>query len=163
MVPKSGDAASVHIDGAALGQLLRGVSREGAKKLVQWATGGARSTFESVLALLVNRPELAEEIAKLQGERDGMKVERDEYKAQDLTSRQFSTRSNPSHAARRRAARWRPSRGEYEGHANGQVARPKDLPRVEVRVLPPEVEREGLDAFTQIGEDVKETIEQRKA
>jgi transposase len=45
----------------------------------------------------------------------------------------------------------------------GKHPLPEDLPRVEVRVLPPEVEREGLDAFTQIGEDVKETIEKRTA
>lgn len=32
VVPRNGDAVSVRIDGAALGQLLRGVSREGAKR-----------------------------------------------------------------------------------------------------------------------------------
>ncbi len=32
VVPKGGEAVSVRIDGAALGQLLRGVSKEGAKK-----------------------------------------------------------------------------------------------------------------------------------
>lgn len=34
MVPNSGDALTVRIDGAALGQLLRGVSKEFAKKSI---------------------------------------------------------------------------------------------------------------------------------
>ncbi len=37
------------------------------------------------------------------------------------------------------------------------------LPRVEIQVLPPEVEKKGLDAFERIGEDVCETIERRPA
>ena len=36
------------------------------------------------MALLVNQPQLADEVAKLQNERDGYKVERDEYKMQYL-------------------------------------------------------------------------------
>lgn len=38
-----------------------------------------------------------------------------------------------------------------------------DLPRVTIEVLPPEVEREGLDAFDRIGEEVSEVIERRPA
>lgn len=37
------------------------------------------------------------------------------------------------------------------------------LPRVEFTVLPPEVEKKGLDAFDRIGEDTSETIERRPA
>jgi len=37
------------------------------------------------------------------------------------------------------------------------------LPRVEIEVRPPEVEREGLDAYERIGEDVSEVIERRPA
>jgi transposase len=37
------------------------------------------------------------------------------------------------------------------------------LPRVEIVVLPPEVEKQGRDAFDRIGEDVCETIERRPA
>lgn len=40
---------------------------------------------------------------------------------------------------------------------------PEHLPRVRVEVLPPEVEREGLDAFTVIGVEKREVIERRPA
>lgn len=45
----------------------------------------------------------------------------------------------------------------------GRKPLPEKLPRVEIEVLPPEVERAGLDAFERIGEDVTETIERRPA
>ncbi len=37
------------------------------------------------------------------------------------------------------------------------------LPRVEIEVLPPEVQREGLDAFERIGEETSEVVEHRPA
>ena len=40
---------------------------------------------------------------------------------------------------------------------------PEDLPRVTIEVVPPEVEREGLDAFTVIGIDRREVAERRPA
>ena len=45
----------------------------------------------------------------------------------------------------------------------GRKPLPEHLPRVEIQVLPPEVERQGLDAFERIGQDVCETIERRPA
>lgn len=45
----------------------------------------------------------------------------------------------------------------------GRQTLPEHLPRVVIEVLPPEVERKGLDAFDRIGEDVCETIERRPA
>jgi transposase len=45
----------------------------------------------------------------------------------------------------------------------GRKPLPEHLPRVEIEVLPPEVEKEGRDAFERIGEDVCETIERRPA
>ena len=45
----------------------------------------------------------------------------------------------------------------------GRKPLPEHLPRVVIEVLPPEVERKGLDAFERIGEDVSETIERRPA
>ena len=45
----------------------------------------------------------------------------------------------------------------------GRKPLPEHLPRVEIHVLPPEVERMGLDAFERIGEDVSEVIERRPA
>jgi len=43
----------------------------------------------------------------------------------------------------------------------GRKPLPEHLPRVEILVLPPEVEKHGLDAFDRIGEDVSETLERR--
>ncbi|MEM7519165.1 MAG: transposase, partial [Planctomycetota bacterium] len=40
---------------------------------------------------------------------------------------------------------------------------PEKLPRVEIEVLPDEVQREGLDAFERIGEEVTEVLERRPA
>ena len=45
----------------------------------------------------------------------------------------------------------------------GRKPLPEHLPRVLIEVLPPEVEKKGLDAFERIGEDVCETIERRPA
>ena len=45
----------------------------------------------------------------------------------------------------------------------GRKPLPENLPRVDIEVLPPEVEQHGLDAFIKIGEDVTETVEQRPA
>jgi len=43
----------------------------------------------------------------------------------------------------------------------GRKPLPEHLPRVDIEVLPPEVETLGTDAFEKIGEDVTETIEHR--
>ncbi len=45
----------------------------------------------------------------------------------------------------------------------GRKPLPEHLPRVEIELLPPEVEKEGRDAFERIGEDVSETVERRPA
>jgi transposase len=45
----------------------------------------------------------------------------------------------------------------------GRKSLPEKLPRVEVEVLPPEVQQKGTDAFVRIGEDVTETLERRPA
>jgi transposase len=45
----------------------------------------------------------------------------------------------------------------------GRKPLPEHLPRVEIKLLPPEVEKKGTDAFVQIGEEVCETIERRPA
>jgi transposase len=45
----------------------------------------------------------------------------------------------------------------------GRKALPEQLPRVEIEIVPPEVEEEGRKAFEQIGEDVSETVERRPA
>ena len=43
----------------------------------------------------------------------------------------------------------------------GRKPLPEKLPRVDIEVLPPEVQQAGLDAFERIGEDVSETVERR--
>jgi transposase len=45
----------------------------------------------------------------------------------------------------------------------GRKPLPEKLPRVEVEVLPPEVQQKGTDAFVRIGQDVTETVERRPA
>ncbi len=45
----------------------------------------------------------------------------------------------------------------------GRKPLPEKLPRVDIEILPLEVQREGLDAFDRIGEDVSETVERRPA
>lgn len=45
----------------------------------------------------------------------------------------------------------------------GRRMLPENLPRIEVEVIPPEVQRRGLDAFERIGEETTETVERRPA
>jgi transposase len=45
----------------------------------------------------------------------------------------------------------------------GRKPLPEKLPRVDIEVLPPEVQEKGTDAFVRIGEDVTETVERRPA
>lgn len=56
---------------------------------------------------------------------------------------------------------------EVQGHTRskptGRKPLPEHIPRVEIVVLPPEVEKQGLDAYTRIGEDICETVERRPA
>jgi transposase len=48
---------------------------------------------------------------------------------------------------------------EHERHKpTGRKPLPETLPRVEIEILPDQVQREGLDAFERIGEDVSETV-----
>ena len=53
---------------------------------------------------------------------------------------------------------------EHERHKpTGRKPLPEQLPRVDVEVLPDDVQHEGLDAFERIGQDVSETVERRPA
>jgi transposase len=45
----------------------------------------------------------------------------------------------------------------------GRKPLPDKLPRVDIEVLPPEVQKAGLDAFERIGEEITETVEKRAA
>jgi transposase len=44
---------------------------------------------------------------------------------------------------------------EHERKKPGRRPLPEHLPRVKIEVLPPEVQRKGLDAFTRIGQEVR--------
>jgi len=46
---------------------------------------------------------------------------------------------------------------------HGRRVLPEHLPRVDVEILPEEVQRQGLDAFERIGEEVSEVVERRPA
>ena len=56
---------------------------------------------------------------------------------------------------------------EVEAHQrvkpSGRKPLPAELPRIDIEVTPPEVQRLGLDAFERIGEQVTETLERRPA
>ncbi len=47
--------------------------------------------------------------------------------------------------------------------SGGRRPLPESLPRVDIEILPPEVEHEGRDHFERIGEEVSETVERRPA
>src|SRR5260370_18269006 len=58
-----------------------------------------------------------------------------------------------------------PEKQQIEAHERrkptGRKPLPDNLPRIEVEVIPPEVQRRGLDAFERIGEETSETVEHR--
>ena len=56
-----------------------------------------------------------------------------------------------------------PVREQERQKPTGRKPLPDQLPRVDVEVIPDDVQREGLDAFERIGQDVSETVERRPA
>lgn len=52
---------------------------------------------------------------------------------------------------------------EHERRSPGRRPLPEHLPRVEIEILPPEVQQAGLDAFKRIGQEVQEVLERRPA
>ncbi|PCC73202.1 IS66 family transposase [Nannocystis exedens] len=54
-----------------------------------------------------------------------------------------------------------PNRERAPRRPTGRRKLPEHLPRVDIEVLPPEVQQEGLAAFKRIGEEVSEVIERR--
>ena len=53
-------------------------------------------------------------------------------------------------------------RPEDRPKPTGRRAKPRDLPRLDVEVLPPEVQEEGLNAFKRIGEETAEVTKRRR-
>lgn len=56
-----------------------------------------------------------------------------------------------------------PVREHTRKKPSGRNTVPENLPRVDIVIVPEEVEREGVDAFNKIGEDVTEVVERRPA
>jgi len=52
---------------------------------------------------------------------------------------------------------------EHERARHGRAPLAEHLPRVEIVLLPPEVQQAGLDAFVRVGEEVREVLERRPA
>jgi transposase len=102
----------------------------------------------------------------------GKKAERFEGETPQLTLDMLDMLlGGPAPAGRRRRRpaqhrcpnrRQRSSVREHERGSPG-AALPEHLPRVEIEVLPPEVQRKGLDAYTRIGQEVREVLERRPA
>lgn len=68
----------------------------------------------------------------------------------DATTREPEPDKQPIHAHER-------------AKPTGRKPIPETLPRVDITVLPPEVQAKGLEAFEQIGEEITETVEKRPA
>ena len=49
------------------------------------------------------------------------------------------------------------------GALRGRKRPPKEFPRIRFEVLPPEVERQGLDTFVRIDAEISEVVERRRA
>lgn len=68
-------------------------------------------------------------------------------------TKQEETKEDDSDSATNRRKKGRPT---------GRKRKPKDLPRLEIEILPLEVQHEGLDAFERIGEESSEVTERRQ-
>jgi transposase len=74
-----------------------------------------------------------------------------------------SAGSTPASAETPPLAAETPVAAHTRAKPTGRKPLPEKLPRVEVEVLPPEVQQKGTDAFVRIGEDVTEIVERRPA
>ena len=135
-------------------------------------------------------PDIAETIDRLIAERDAIMVERDSYKRLYLEMLAQCRKlelgiigrgrerdlGNPNQIAMSLIGMLTGAEAESAPPAEKETVRaherakptgrqplPSSLPRVDVTVLPLEVEQKGLDAFEKIGEDVTETVERRPA
>ncbi len=139
-----------------------------------------------------NASELSARVAELTSERDSYKGERDSYKRLYLETLELCKKlelgivgrgrerdlGDPNQltmsilglmtgAAETPPPDQAPKKDKVREHERakptGRQALPENLPRVEVTLLPPEVEQKGLEAFEKIGEEVCETVERRPA
>lgn len=149
--------------------------------------GGGAEDVGAVIASL--HSQTADQIATLQGQVESVARERDEYRKLYLLAREEIAQLKrgltgqkaqrvPDNDAQLSLAILDLMLGDEQradsatspqmvaAHSRQKPVRkpfPEHLPRVSVEVLPPEVEREGLDAFTVIGVEKREVIERRPA
>lgn len=98
----------------------------------------------------------------------GQKAERTGDDGQQLTMQLLEMLLGEEEAAQLRAevdkaAEEQEVKGHQRRKPTGRKPLPEHLPRVEVEILPPEVQQEGLDAFERIGQEVTEVLEHRRA
>jgi len=140
-VPRSDDGRpAIRIDGAALAQLLAGVASN--RKYLEMLEQ-CRKLELGILGQ--KRERLSDDDAQLSLSMLSMLLEK---------SGNADAGTPPAVEQVRAHQRRKPT---------GRKPLPENLPRVEVEILPPEVQKQGLDAFERIGEDVSETVERRPA
>lgn len=91
----------------------------------------------------------------------GQKTERLPENEQQLTLAILQTALGPRTADELREGTEVKAHTRKNGH--GRKLLPDNLPRVDIEILPPEVQQRGLEAFERIGQEVTETIERRPA
>ncbi len=94
----------------------------------------------------------------------GQKAER--FKGQDvqLTLQMLEMLLDPEAGQREPEPAGEPQKvREHERRPHGRAPLPEHLPRVQIELLPPEVQHGGLDAFVRVGEEVREVLERRPA
>lgn len=142
-----------------------------------------------LLALMTQNNQLAAQNAKLATERDESRRERDEYQHQYVVLLEAYRKLEAGFRGQSRerfvgggaeeqltlaallamlvpgAAAPAPATTTVPAHTRakptGRKTPPADLPRIDFEVLPPHVQKEGLNAFERIGETVCETVERR--
>ncbi len=98
----------------------------------------------------------------------GQKAERTSDDGQQVTMQMLEMMLGEEEAAQLRAevdkvAEEQEVKGHRRKKPTGRKPLPEHLPRVEIEVLPPEVQQAGLDAFKRIGQTVTESLEHRRA
>jgi transposase len=166
---------------------LTDVARCGTTRRVSGGGGGEQNDL--IASLLAQIAELQARSRELEARVENVERERDEYRKLYLLAREENEQLKrgligqkahrpPDNDAQLSLAVLGLMLGEsavaarsttqqvVASHTRQQPVRkpfPEHLPRVSVEVVPPEVEREGLDAFSVIGVDKREVIERRPA
>lgn len=106
---------------------------------------------------------MLEHVRKLEAGLVGQKSERHVPSSEQLTMDVVSTLVGESTNEAATPASTTTVERHERAKPTGRKPLPEKLPRVVIEVLPPDVQRQGLDAFDRIGEDTCEVIEKRPA